>query len=134
MAQSVGGWARIICTALNVASLLWLAGCAGPARVDQYPNQQRMIGTTKDALLACAGAPKKEQPWNGATLFRYYREAPILAESEPAGKGSFSTIHHGCWATAVIENEQVTDVVYQFVPPTFDSSSDCEAIFDSCIP
>jgi hypothetical protein len=35
------------------------------------------------------------------TLLRYYREAPILEESQPIGKGSVSTIRHGCWATAV---------------------------------
>jgi len=115
-------------------TLGWLAGCASPARVGQYPNQQHMIGKTKDTLLACAGIPKKQQPWEGATLFRYYREAPILEESEPVSKSSFGTIRHGCWATAVIENDQVTDVVYQFVPPTFDASNDCEAIFDSCLP
>lgn len=113
--------------------LLWLAGCAGPARVEQYPNQQKMIGKSKSALLACAGAPKKQEPWNGATLFHYYREAPILEESEPVGRGSFATARHGCWATAVIEQDRITDVVYEFVPHTFDASNDCEAIFDSCL-
>ena len=114
--------------------LAWLPGCTGPAHVGQYPNQQRMIGKSRDALVACAGKPKKEQPWNGATLLRYYREAPMLQESEPVSKGSFATIRHGCWATAVIEDGQVTDVVYQFVPPSIDASDECEDIFESCVP
>ncbi len=119
--------------ALLLPVLLFTA-CAGPAQVGQYPNQQRMIGKSKDTLVACAGAPKKIQPWEGAVLFRYYREAPILEESEPVGKSSFATMRHGCWATAVVEGDRVTDVVYQFVPPTIDASNDCEAIFDSCAP
>jgi hypothetical protein len=114
--------------------LVGIAACTGAAHVGQYPNQQRMIGKSKDALLACAGTPRKEQPWDGATLLRYYREAPILEESEPVGRGSFAAIRHGCWATAVIEDARVTDVVYQFVPAGIDASNDCEAIFDSCIP
>jgi hypothetical protein len=114
--------------------LAWLAGCATPAQVAQYPNQQRMIGKSKAEVLTCAGTPRKEMMHEGALLLRYYREAPMLEESAPVSKGSFPTIHHGCWATAVIENDRVTDVIYQFVPPTIDASNDCEAIFDACVP
>lgn len=117
---------------LNLLCLLWLASCATPAQVGQYPNQQHMIGKSKSTLLACAGAPVKEQTRNDVTLLQYYREAPMLEESSPVGKGSFSTMHHGCWATLIVTENRVAEVRYRFVPPTFDASNDCEAIFEPC--
>jgi hypothetical protein len=113
--------------------LLTAFGCAGPAVVGQYPNQQRLIGHSKAAVLACAGAPTRAQPHNGATLLHYYREAPVLEASPPVGNGTFSAIRHGCWATVVVADERVTDVVYRFEPPAIDASNDCEAIFEACV-
>jgi hypothetical protein len=112
--------------------MAWLAACAAPVPVGTYPNQQRMAGMTTAAVLACAGAPKKQSREGEFTLLRYYREAPILEESQPVGKGSISTIRHGCWATVIVTDDRVIDVQYRFVPPTFDASNDCEAMFESC--
>jgi len=114
---------------LALCGMAWLAGCSTPATVGEYPNQQRVAGQSKSAILACAGAPKKEIEESGHTLLRYYREAPILEESQPVGKGSVSTIRH---ATVILKNDRAVDVHYRFVPPTFDASNDCEEIFDSC--
>ena len=111
---------------------IWLAGCSTPAHVGEYPNQQRMVGKSKSSILACAGIPYKETSDGERTFLRYYREAPILEESRPVGKGSFATIRHGCWATVILTDDRVVDVHYRFVPPTFDASNDCEDIFDSC--
>ncbi|MBX3307732.1 MAG: hypothetical protein KF751_16950 [Nitrospira sp.] len=111
---------------------IWLAGCSTPAHVGEYPNQQRMVGKSKSSILACAGTPHKETSDGERTFLRYYREAPILEESRPVGKGSFATIRHGCWATVILIDDRVVDVHYRFVPPTFDASNDCEDIFDSC--
>jgi hypothetical protein len=91
-----------------------------------------MLGKPKSEVLACAGLPKKDSKEEEFTLLRYYREAPILEESQPVGKGSFSTIRHGCWATVVLADDQVVDVRYRFVPPSFDASNDCEEIFEPC--
>ncbi|WP_145976295.1 hypothetical protein [Nitrospira moscoviensis] len=127
---------RAMSAALHrIAGLCLLAafGCAGPAVVGQYSNQQRLIGQSKAAVLACAGAPRREQAHDGVTLLYYYREAPVLEASPPVGKGTFSAIRHGCWATVVVAEERVTDVVYRFEPPAIDASNDCEAIFDLCI-
>lgn len=110
-----------------------LVGCASPAHVEEYPNQQKLTGMSKTVILECAGAPKKEFTQDGVTFLRYYREAPILEESRPVGKGSISTIRHGCWATVVLTDDRVTGVHYRFVPPTFDASNDCEDIFESCV-
>ena len=114
--------------------MAWLTACATPAHVGTYPNQQRMAGAPKSTILACAGAPMKESSDGAFTILRYYREAPIMEESQPVGKGSVSTIRHGCWATVIMADDRVSHVRYQFVPPTFDASNDCEAIFEACSP
>jgi hypothetical protein len=119
---------------LGIVGTIGLAGCAAPVHVGEYPNQQKLAGLSKTALLACAGIPKKESSAGDLTTLRYYREAPILEESQPVGKGSISTIRHGCWATVVLADDRVVDVRYRFVPPTFDASNDCEDIFESCVP
>lgn len=118
---------------LGLVGLLLLANCSTPALVSEYPNQQRIMGQSKSAVLACAGLPKKELIDGTRTLLRYYREAPILEESRPIGKSSFATIRHGCWATVVLTDDRVVDVHYRFVPPTFDASNDCEEIFEACV-
>ncbi|MCC6140622.1 MAG: hypothetical protein IT389_08405 [Nitrospira sp.] len=112
--------------------LLTLASCATAATVGEYPNQQKVIGKSKADILACAGNPVKEQTRNDVVLLQYYKEAPVLEESQPVGKGSMSTIRHGCWATVVLMEDRVTDVRYRFAPPSMDASNDCEAIFETC--
>ena len=109
-----------------------LVSCSTPAHVGEYPNQQRMVGQSKSATLTCAGTPRKETIDGERTVLQYYREAPILEESRPVGKGSFATVRHGCWATVILNNDRVIDVHYRFVPPTFDASNDCEEIFETC--
>lgn len=116
----------------GVIAVAWLTGCATAAQVGEYPNQQRMVGKSKAAILACAGKPVKEQTRNDVTLLQYYREAPMLEESAAVGKGSFPTVHHGCWATVVITEDRATEVQYRFAPPSFDASNDCEQIFEPC--
>jgi len=118
---------------LGLCWCLWLTSCATPAQVAEYPNQQQMVGKPQSAILACVGQPKKETQEGRFTLLRYYREAPIFEESQPVGKGSVSTIRHGCWATVVLTDDQVVEVRYRFVPPTFDASNDCEEIFEPCL-
>lgn len=116
----------------SVAALL-VVSCNRPAHVAEYPNQQRMVGQSKSMVLACAGLPKKEMTEREMTSLTYYREAPILEESRPVGKGSFATIRHGCWATVMLIDNRVIDVHYRFVPSTFDASNDCEEIFELCL-
>jgi hypothetical protein len=119
--------------ALALAEGAALVSCSTPAHVGEYPNQQRMVGQSKSATLACAGIPKKETIDGERTVLQYYREAPMLEESRPVGKGSFATIRHGCWATVVLSDNRVIDVLYRFVPATFDASNDCEEIFETCV-
>lgn len=123
---------RLLLLAQGLVLMMWLTSCTTPAQVGTYPNQQRMAGQSKSAVLRCAGPPQKEFSEGERTILRYYREAPILEESRPVGKGSFATVRHGCWATVVLADDRVVDVQYRFVPPTFDASNDCEDIFESC--
>lgn len=125
---------RLLTMGLGVFAIVGPAGCSTPAQVGEYPNQQTLVGKSKSVILACAGVPRKEIKEGEVTLLRYYREAPILEESQPVGKSSVSTIRHGCWATVVLADDRVIDVRYRFVPPTFDASNDCEEIFDACVP
>lgn len=122
----------LLLCASGLAGLTAMTGCATPATVGEYPNQQKVIGKSKAQILACAGKPVTEQTRNDVVLLQYYREAPVLEESQPVGKGSMSTIRHGCWATVVLTDDRVTDVRYRFVPPSMDASNDCEAILDPC--
>ena len=122
----------LVTVMLGLSMQVSLASCSAPAHVGEYPNQQRVVGKSTPEILACAGTPQRQTSDSERTLLRYYREAPILEESRPVGKGSFATIRHGCWATVVLVSDRVVDVQYRFVPPTFDASNDCEEIFDSC--
>jgi len=110
-----------------------LVSCSTPAHVGEYPNQQRMVGQSTSAILACAGTPKKKTIDAERTVLKYYREAPILEESRPVGKGSFATVHHGCWATVTLAEDRIVDIRYRFVPPSFDASNDSEKIFAPCM-
>lgn len=74
--------------ALSLLGLLSTAGCASAATVGEYPNQQKVIGKSKADVLACAGKPVKEQTRNDVVLLQYYREAPVLEESQPVGKAA----------------------------------------------
>jgi hypothetical protein len=118
---------------LGILGLVWLTNCAVPARVGEYTNQKAMMGKSGSEIRACAGVPTKERKEGDFTLLRYYREAPILEESQPVGKGSVSTVRHGCWATVVLAEDKVVDIRYRFAPPSFDASNDCEEIFAPCM-
>lgn len=126
--------ARLRPFVLAATGMWWLTACTGHAVPDLYPNQQRMIGKSFAAVVACAGTPTGQQVRDDVTVLRYYREAPMLEESLPLGKSSFSTIRHGCWATVTVKDDRVADVRYRFVPPTFDASTECEEIFEPCVP
>ncbi len=118
---------------LCLGTFLVLGGCAAAPRLEGNPNQQAMVGKTKDQVLACAGRPLKQATDHDLTLLRYYREAPMLEESFATSKASRPGVHRGCWAIVVLEEDRVSDVIYRFVPNTVDASRECEDIFESCV-
>ncbi len=103
-----------------------------PPVTEGYPHQQALRGKTRDQVLACAGTPLQEQEQAAVTTLRYYKEAPLLEESMVGSKGSRPTVHHGCWATVILQDHRVDHVRYRFVPGSVDASNDCEEIFANC--
>ncbi len=111
---------------------LVLACQSAPPITEGYPHQQSLRGKSKEQVLACAGTPLQERQDGEFTLLRYYREAPLLEESMVSSKGSRPTVHHGCWATVVLQGNRVDHVRYRFVPGSVDASNECEEIWASC--
>lgn len=117
---------------LSMAAGLMLGCQTMPPVTEGYPHQEAMRGKTLQQVLACAGTPLQTREQGPATILRYYREAPLLEESMVSSKGSRPTVHHGCWATVILQDERVDKVRYHFVPGSVDASNDCEDIFASC--
>ncbi|MER3423145.1 MAG: hypothetical protein C4293_07845 [Nitrospiraceae bacterium] len=111
---------------------LWLIGCAISPSAMTLPNRDAMIGKSKQAVLACAGQPVREAAQNRSTILMYYKEATLFEESFFGSKGSSPGVHHGCWASVLLEEDRVTDIGYQSVPSTMDALDECEEIFANC--
>ncbi|HSF70199.1 MAG TPA: hypothetical protein VLA47_07435 [Nitrospira sp.] len=115
--------------------VLFLSGCASAALEtnSDNPTAQRLIGKTRAQILQCAGTPLREAPFGHGVILRYYKEAPMLEESRGFLKGSTPGEHHGCWASLLIEHEEVTGVEFRTVPQgAGNTDDDCEAIFALC--
>jgi len=119
---------------ISLIGFCYLTGCATPQLETEFPNRDATIGKAQEALLQCAGQPVREAVQNHGKLFLYYKEAPMMEESFPGSKGSFSRPHHGCWASVLLEDDRVTDIGYRSVPTTIDALDHCEAIFKNCHP
>lgn len=117
--------------------VLLFSGCASdpPEKKSDNPIAQRLIGKTQTAIVSCAGAPVREASYGHGVVLRYYKEAPMLEESRSFLKGSTPGEHHGCWASLLIENEEVTGVEFRTVPEGAGTEEDdeCEAIFAGCV-
>jgi hypothetical protein len=113
--------------------VLLLSGCvSGSSEMKtDNPTAKRIVGTSRAALLQCAGAPVKEIPYDHGVIFRYYKEAPMFEESRPFLKGSIAQEHHGCWASLLLESDQVTGVEFRTIPEGIEYDH-CEDIFVRC--
>lgn len=57
----------------------------------------------------------------------------MFEESRPFLKGSQPGVHHGCWASLLIENDRVTGVEFRTVPERVEPHNDeCMEIFQGC--
>lgn len=118
---------------LSILMTGFVLGCqSSPPVTEGYPHQQALQGKTLQQVLACAGPPLQKRENGPVTTLRYYREAPLLEESMVSSKGSRPTVHHGCWATVILQDQHVDRVQYHFVPSSVDASNDCEDIFANC--
>lgn len=118
---------------LSILMTGFVLGCqSSPPVTEGYPHQQALQGKTLQQVLACAGPALQKRENGPVTTLRYYREAPLLEESMVSSKGSRPTVHHGCWATVILQDQHVDRVRYHFVPSSVDASNDCEDIFANC--
>ena len=56
----------------------------------------------------------------------------MFEESRPFLKGSISQEHHGCWASLLLEKEEVTGVEFRSVPEGTEYDH-CEEMFFECL-
>jgi hypothetical protein len=114
--------------------LLLVSGCmtGPPETTTEHPAAQRLVGKTRTDLLQCAGTPLHEVPYGHGVIFRYYMEAPMFEESRPFLKGSIAQEHHGCWASLLLEKDEVTGVEFRTVPESRQYDH-CEQIFMRCL-
>src|SRR5690242_3590578 len=122
---------------LRAAALigLLLSGCVSspPEAKEDNPTAKRLVGKTRAALLQCAGLPIREVPYGHGVILRYYKEAPMFEESTPFLKGSIANEHHGCWASLLLEQDEVTGVEFRPVPEGGQYDDHCEEIFLRCM-
>ena len=113
--------------------LVLFSGCVSdtPEMKTDNPTAKRLVGKTRAELLQCAGTPLREEPYGHGVVFRYYREAPMFEESRPFLKGSIAEGHHGCWASLLLEKDEVTGVEFRPVPDGTEYDH-CEDIFSRC--
>lgn len=124
-----------MCLLRTAAVLVVLvSGCVSgaPHMNTDNPSAKRLLGKTRAELLQCAGTPLREQPYGHGVIFRYYKEAPMFEESRPFLKGSIAQEHHGCWASLLLEEDQVTGVEFRTVPESIEYDH-CEEIFTGCL-
>ncbi len=114
---------------------LLLAACAGgPAdRADAVKMADVLKGKTKQDLLVCAGAPRRESTSQGLTAMVYQEEAELVERSIPGAKSSGArSIPHSCRATVILKDGRVTDVRFESVPAWIGAEDHCEEIFVRC--
>lgn len=116
-------------------SALFLNGCASPSsKASSSSVAQTLLGKSQAHILQCAGQPTRQSHYGENVILRYYKEASMLEESRPVLKGSMPGLHHGCWASLLIVNDQVTGVEFRTVPEGAENEDDeCEAIFQGCV-
>ena len=117
--------------------LIWLAmyGCATSSTPPPSPSiGERLLEKSPKQIVACAGVPAMQFTKDNLTIFRYYKEASPLEESSMTSKGSLAGMHHGCWATLVIENDRITGVEFRTVPEGIEQYNDeCVEMFQNCL-
>lgn len=120
---------------LSVIGVL-LHGCASaPPQDSLQSTAQKLIGKSQTHILQCAGKPVTQISYGQGVVLRYYKEAPMFEESRPFLKGSQPGMHHGCWASVLIENDRVKGVEFRTVPAEAEKHDDeCEEIFQACSP
>ena len=114
---------------------LLLTACAGGSadRSDVVKMADVLKGKTKQDLLTCAGAPRRESTSEGLTALVYQHDAELVERSVPSAKSSGARdVPHSCRATIILKDGRVTDVRYESVPAWIGAEDHCEEIFARC--
>jgi hypothetical protein len=120
-------------SALVLCIAVWLIGCAASQPIEPNPMGKALLGKSKQELISCAGNPLQETKTVEGTVLTYYMEAPMFEESFSSSKGSWSGVHHGCWAHLLMGDDRVVGVEYRSVPRSVDATDHCEEIFHTCV-
>jgi hypothetical protein len=123
---------NVRCALLLICPMFLFLACADHREVRNSQRQHILMGKTKQEILACAGAPIRENEDGEMAELIYYKEASLLEESFPGSKGSIAKIHHGCRANVQLKGNRITGVSYQSVPNSYHDEDHCDEIFESC--
>jgi len=126
---------RLMLALVLSAALVSAIGCATVASNGSadYPARSALIGKSRQQLLACAGTPVSERAGDEEVVAIYYKEASLLEESFPGSKSSYARVHHGCRATIVLKQDQVSEARYDSEPSSYQDEDLCEEIFALCV-
>ena len=126
---------RIIVFAVLIVSLA-VGGCQSTENrpsIRQPSSSSPLIGMSGDAVLHCAGSPQDRVNMDrNVVVFRYYKEAAMLDESQVGSKGSVPGAHRGCWANLLLEKGNVTGVEFRPFPDQERDPFLCHQIFEGC--
>ncbi|NOT96489.1 MAG: hypothetical protein HOP00_09310 [Nitrospira sp.] len=119
---------------LVLVALLFTACAGSPAdRADAVKMADVLKGKTKQELLACAGAPRRENTSEGVAVLVYQEEAELVELSVPGAKSSGPRDRpHRCRATVTLQDDRVTEVQYESVPKWLGAENHCDEIFAHC--
>jgi len=132
---SSGEVAMYVALIVSLMGVLLLGCASSPSQYTLESTAQKLIGKRQADLLQCAGPPLKQISAGQGVILRYYKEAAMFEESRPFLKGSQPGIHHGCWVSVLIEDDQVVGIEFQTVPEEAEKYGDeCEEIFQGCSP
>ena len=90
---------------LALTGLLLTACAGGPAdRSSAVKMADVLKGKTKQDLLTCAGAPRRESTSEGLTAMVYQHDAELVERSVPSAKSSGARdVPHSCRATVIAQ-------------------------------
>lgn len=114
---------------LVVIPCLGIMNCA---TLEHRPAGARLLGQSREAIIACAGNPVDERQEHDLLLLFYYKEATILEEDFPQAKSSLPKTRHGCRVRLGFKDDHVVGVEYDPVPASYLDYDHCEEIFTNC--
>ena len=121
---------------LALTGLLCTACVGGAAaRSSAVKRADVLKGKTKQDILTCAGAPRRESTSEGLTAMIYREEAELVELSVSGAKSSGArSVPHSCRATVILKDDRVTDVRYESVPEWLGAEDHRDEIFARCSP